>query len=258
MSSGYIRYYAESNRLILQEFTVDNIHPEVEKIAIKTENSDQLMVVIISFRDSCTKEKAVIIGDELINILFDRIAVEQAVPIGEPRREMWIPSCGPNESLIHLNNPIEISCNLQSVRELSPNCMDIIELKEKLQSGDHERNFLFASYRFAIRQKYPIANFMFLYNLLLVIVSDNQKKADELIIKYEPEVTKTESPRKKRNGEAIIETIYTRLRNEIAHRRETSCPESTSDKVESLAGQFQFLIKKAVLDFSEKICPEHR
>jgi hypothetical protein len=136
--------------------------------------------------------------------------------------------------------------------------MDIIELKEKLQSGDQERNFLFSSYRFAIRQEDSIAKFMFLYNLLLVIAGDDQKKADELITKYEPEVTKTESPRKKRNGEAIIETIYTRLRNEIAHRHETSCPESTSDEVKSLVGQFGFIINQAVLDFSEKICIEYR
>jgi hypothetical protein len=143
MSSGSIRYYAESKGLELQEFKVDNIHPEVEEITIKTENSDQLMVAIISFRDGCTKEEAVIIGDELINILFDRIAVEQNVPIGEPRREVWIPSCGPNESLIHLNDRIGISCNLQLARVLPSDCMDVIELKEKLQSGDQERNFLF-------------------------------------------------------------------------------------------------------------------
>jgi hypothetical protein len=243
MSSGSIRYYAESKELELKEFKMDHIRPEVEEITIKTENSDQLMVAILSFKDGCSKEQAVGIGDELVNILFDRISVEQNIPIGELRREISVWNI--DESTIHSSNEIGISCTFEVIKSLSENSLN--KLKERLQA-DCERNFYFSSYRFAVRQKDLIAKFMLLYNLLLAIVGDNQKKADELIEKYQPNVQKTQSP----HNQNISETIYTRLRNEIAHKREGCFPEKTRNEINSLVGNFQFILKQAVLDFSEE------
>jgi hypothetical protein len=97
---------------------------------------------------------------------------------------------------------------------------------------------------------------MFLYNLLLVIAGDDQKEVEKIITKYEHNVEKKEHTREWK-GKIITttETVYTRLRNEIAHKRKECFPEKTKSEIDFYINNFQGIVRKAVL---EEICPEHR
>ena len=72
-------------------------------------------------------------------------------------------------------------------------------------------------YVFANSESNEIVRFSFLYNLLLQIVGDKQSKADESILEVDLHCEQTISPL---NGKQ--ETVYTKLRNELAHKRENS------------------------------------
>jgi hypothetical protein len=92
---------------------------------------------------------------------------------------------------------------------------------------------------------------MSLYHLLFVISGDDQKKADEIIKKHQPDVKETISPHKKdkkMKHEDKLETSYTRLRNEIAHKREGCSPEKTRNEIDSYVNKFQNIVKQAVLE----------
>lgn len=84
----------------------------------------------------------------------------------------------------------------------------------------------------------PIGRFVALYSLLLSEAGDNQAEVDRIILEFDPNTQQTQSPKN-----AKFETLYTRLRNELAHVRATSNVFSTHDEVELHLTRFQWLVK---------------
>lgn len=84
----------------------------------------------------------------------------------------------------------------------------------------------------------PIGRFVALYALLLSEAGDSQAEVDRLILGFDPNTQQTASPKSGRP-----ETLYTRLRNELAHVRPTSTVFSTHDEIELHLQRFQWLVK---------------
>lgn len=84
----------------------------------------------------------------------------------------------------------------------------------------------------------PIGRFVALYALLLSEAGDSQSEVDRLILEFDPNTQQTRSPK---NGK--LETLYTRLRNELAHVRTTANVFSTHDEIELHLQRFQWLVK---------------
>lgn len=84
----------------------------------------------------------------------------------------------------------------------------------------------------------PIGRFVALYALLLSEAGDSQSEVDRLILEFDPNTQQSPSPK---NGK--LETLYTRLRNELAHVRPTSNVFSTHDEIELHLQRFQWLVK---------------
>jgi hypothetical protein len=84
----------------------------------------------------------------------------------------------------------------------------------------------------------PIGRFVALYALLLSEGGDRQSEVDRLILEFDPNTQQIPSPK---NGK--LETLYTRLRNELAHVRATSNVFSTHDEIELHLTRFQWLVK---------------
>ncbi len=111
------------------------------------------------------------------------------------------------------------------------------------------RNALTASYdlervkrlNFACGISEPIGRFVALYALLLSEAGDKQAEVDRLILQFDPNTQQTTSTK---NGK--LETLYTRLRNELAHVRPTTTVFSTHDEIELHLQRFQWLVKAIV------------
>ncbi len=73
----------------------------------------------------------------------------------------------------------------------------------------------FSDFRSARLSTGPVEEFTHLYRLLLELVGESQAAVDALIVKTEPSVPQSPSPIKP----GVTETVYTRLRNELAHKR---------------------------------------
>lgn len=89
-------------------------------------------------------------------------------------------------------------------------------LKTELEQASlpGEQNFgLFRSARQSIS---PVEEFMHLYHILLMLLNDSQAGVDTFILSEDPAVPQTQHSLK---GPGIMETVYTRLRNELAHKR---------------------------------------
>lgn len=87
----------------------------------------------------------------------------------------------------------------------------------------------------------PIGRFTALYLLLQTIGNDSQSEVDKLILKIEPTTQQTLSPRT-----GLPETLYTRLRNELAHDRKCATLFSTHEDIKLHLDRFEWIVKSIV------------
>jgi hypothetical protein len=81
------------------------------------------------------------------------------------------------------------------------------------------------------------------YNILLMLFHDRQADVDAFIIGEAPAVPLTQHPLR---GPGVIETVYTRLRNELAHKRAGVNLQETKAAMTNRVGQLVALTKRAI------------
>jgi hypothetical protein len=96
----------------------------------------------------------------------------------------------------------------------------------------------------------PIGRFVALYSLLLSEGSDRQTEVDRLILDFDGSTQQTLSPQ---SGK--LETLYTRLRNELAHVRTTATVFSTYAEIELHLPRFEWLVKSVLRPRALLTCP---
>lgn len=117
-----------------------------------------------------------------------------------------------------------------------------LQLEELMPPG--ENNFaLFRSARLSLG---PVEEFMQLYSILLGLLGDKQSAVDEFIVLKEPGVIQAASPK----GTGKLETTYTRLRNELAHKRAGSSIEATKADMSAYLSGLRIVVKAAIAEKS--------
>lgn len=102
-------------------------------------------------------------------------------------------------------------------------------------------NTYVALYRSALGSDDPIIQFLILYLVLYDIAGNReQEKVDGLILCREPLAVQTKSPH---NGK--LETIYTRIRNEITHRAEVNRESVRADVLNNLDA-FKAIVRRVI------------
>ena len=88
-----------------------------------------------------------------------------------------------------------------------------------------------------------------MYNLLLMVLGDNQKDVDDFIMHEAPSTPQTPSLRPHANpGE--LETVFTRLRNELGHARGGVNLDKTKIEMAMCVRELAALTKKAIQSHS--------
>ena len=87
----------------------------------------------------------------------------------------------------------------------------------------------FEMFKSTMAMNETISKFMLLYFIALSICNDKQEKVDKKILRHQPS-TPTNEPYGRRK---TPETIYTRLRNEIGHRRPGTSIEGTRKEMQA-------------------------
>lgn len=93
--------------------------------------------------------------------------------------------------------------------------------------------------------KEPIGRFASLYTLMLHLCSDKQLKVDRTILNIDPTVAQFKRPNKKG-----YETIFTKLRNEISHKRDGINILKTHDEIKNNIDRFEKIVKEIILNKS--------
>jgi hypothetical protein len=100
---------------------------------------------------------------------------------------------------------------------------------------------LLKRFNFARSLKDPVSRFLSLYAMLSSIAKDRQQEIDRLIRAEEPTVASSVSTR---NGKP--ETIFTRLRNELAHHRDGVSVFSTHQEIALHVSRFEWLVERII------------
>lgn len=120
-------------------------------------------------------------------------------------------------------------------------------LKQELESPAPVGQAMYGLFRIAMRAVSPIEKFLLLYHILLALLpddkgEDSQREVDAFIRQEQPGVACTPHPR----WPQTTETIYSRLRNEIAHRRPGVDLKTTRSEIDADVGGLVNLAKRAI------------
>jgi hypothetical protein len=116
------------------------------------------------------------------------------------------------------------------------------QLKTELEQPSPPGENNFGLFRSARQSLSPVEEFMHLYNILLMLYNDKQADVDSFIVSEDPAVPQTRAPLK----QGVMETVYTRLRNELAHKRAGVNLGNTKSEMAQRLGGLIRLTKRAI------------
>lgn len=153
----------------------------------------------------------------------------------------------------YFSKPKEIDRNISDKQICKGDIYSFITVEEKsinkskldniLSSYNNINNLYLNLYRISLSEKNDIASFMFLYNIMLSLFDDNQNKVDKYIKNNFSEINFTQSPFK----ENKYESVFTKLRNEVAHNRKNSHFKTTKNEVSNNLKKFKEVVKSAII-----------
>ena len=241
---GHIDYTADIDGVIFDPFEINGRHPSVEKIRI--EATGEKVKIRFFVKGLASPEEAHRLTQNMVEEILDRMAFKLNVPIRSAQYSggsiIEVKKSETNSIKLlsgQISGVLELKGELSKIHKLGPKSTE--NLKKDLEKEDLPGAQYFNLFRFALQSPDPVTRFMFLYSILLVMCGDSQKKVDKFIQKIDPNVEVTESPH-----DGKPETIYTRLRNEVAHRRKNAHPAKTRKEIEGILPRFTGLVRKAI------------
>jgi len=238
MATGTIEFVASVKGLRFETIEVSNQHLAIEKIVLKAQ--DERMNIVFHLDDVFDSEEAAGIANDILPSIINRLAFYSNSPIGEPHSTGGsLPKDASGSSYT-----VWKDLNLRWGRAVPVLTLGDDKRKElaRLLERPYTSNYLYSAYRFAINQDDPVARFMFLYNILLLLNRDKQKQVNNFIRSEMPSVPLSPRP----DNPNVIETVYTRLRNEVGHSRAGTAPEQTRKAIQNEVEAFQELVKTAI------------
>jgi len=116
------------------------------------------------------------------------------------------------------------------------------KLKQELEQDSPAGERHFELFRSARQSESPVEEFMQMYRILLELYNDSQQMVEKFILSEDPRVPQTPSPFRP----VVMETIYSRLRNELAHRRALVSLDSTKVEMGNRIDGLRAIVKRAI------------
>ncbi len=136
---------------------------------------------------------------------------------------------------VRIGNKISGTLNVTVVTQ-TPSAPALARIKREMIS-DYDLTTI-AMFHHASTTLNPTLRFLSLYLLMLHKNGDRQAKVDEAILAVDPSVA-----RFKRTERNSYETIFTKLRNEIAHKRQAANFSGTYKEIEKNVDRFENIVK---------------
>jgi len=242
-STAYIQYSADVEGIKFDLLKIELVGFQIESLTLtmtgeKKINLNFVVLNPISLNEACQLTKEV--AERVLDIFsyFYNIRIGKLY-LDDDRLES-VDENGNKRTTISMRDGIRIggtiSC-ITLVNKLDNSLVDLINT-----SSSNRKLFLSRQFRFSIQNEDPISRYMFLYSLLLQTCNDKQGEVDTFICAQEPTVELFQSPKSPKT----METVYTKLRNEIAHVRKNVTLEGTAKEIKLRVNNLQSLTRCAI------------
>jgi hypothetical protein len=243
MYKGTVKFRAKirGNGLTVPLFAFNPNEPGVDKVELEGPDGEEILTTV-HLASVVTREEGMAISTKVHTAALNRISFFHTVTIEDGKIDgatfsLVNPPPG-NHLSLDAGEYLVLRDSLRGVVGLSaPNLK--AELERASPPGEHRFGF----FRSARHSMSPVEEFVHLYNILLMLCNDNQSDVDAFIRGEEPAVQQTEHPRK---ASGTMETVYTRLRNELAHPRTAGSLDATKVEVANNLGRLVSLTKRAI------------
>ncbi|QWR78063.1 methylamine utilization protein MauJ [Candidatus Magnetomonas plexicatena] len=248
----------------MQGISFENLSIEIGQYNIteivfekNTENESKKnhYVMRFEFGPTVSLELADEISESLKDCMFDMLCFHAGGKVVNERKlaHSLTPRPGEGGNLSAILPSFSLSSEL-IVGDKKLNEGDIEEIKlntKKCINTSGELQSILRIYRAAFGINDPLSRFLLFYQIMLIITGDkNQTITDKKILDIAPETEQTNRPDKPTKKE----TIYTRLRNEIGHKRDNTDINTTMTEISNCLHDFQYkIIEKIIKDEIKKL-----
>ena len=211
----------------------------VEKVDVEGQGGNEIHTTVY-FHSIASEAEAQSLATKINTTALDRIGFHFGIVIDNAR--MTITQFSPVTP-----TPGVLTIGVGDVLILGESLMTVLgttadNVKSILEQATPPGEINYGLFRSARLATSPVEEFVILYQILLMLVGDRQRDVDTFIVGEEPSVPQTPSP----HNSAVIETVYTRLRNELGHRRAgVNLDQTRSEMHERVAG-LRNLVEKAI------------
>lgn len=148
-----------------------------------------------------------------------------------------------NNQLVRCHNIFssgQVSCSVTGILRHTAGEPQVKAIKEKMQAK-YDLPSIQTFYDAATVME-PVGRFLSLYTLLLHKSEDDQKEVDKAILGVDPTVAQFKSPHSKG-----YETVFSKLRNEMSHKREGINILETQFEIKLNIARFETIVKKLII-----------
>lgn len=244
--AGHIKYAFEMHVTHDKIISCKIPHPKVKELVFEKQNPadqfDPKWLLTVHVGEIYSIEEVQKIG----NVIKDEVVDILSFTLNTKVTEMKVVGHGltprPGEGgIAHLLMPlpkVSGTGKIGGFKLTADNIREIQDVFLRMSSLKHKP--LIRLFRYAIDANHPAVQFMILY-LILYEIYKMQSGVDRYILKVAPTTPQSPSPHNTKN----LETIYTRLRNEITHRTNAR-PEATMAEIISNLDDFKKIVHMAL------------
>jgi len=230
----------KGNGLQFAAFDFKPNEPGVDKVTLEGPDGHHLLSTVY-FAAVATQDDGEELAAKVTAAALDRLTYHHGIAAEDTRitGHQFSPVIQPGGAhVIAMGTHLFISGTARAVLGVPPATLKL-ELEQSSPPG--ERNF--SLFRSALMSPSPVEAFMHLYNLLLMLYNDSHADLDAFVVGQDPAVPQTQHPKTKAG---VMETVYTRLRNEFAHIRPGVNIATTKADMANRLGGLRDLTKKAI------------
>lgn len=242
MFKGTVTFRAriKGNGLTFPLFDFDPNEPGVDRVEVEGRNGDEILSSI-HLASVATQKDGEAIATKVNTAALNRISFFHGLDIesseitgfqlsrADPQPGVLVVSTG-NLVITGYASRLVVGIPAASVKA---------ELEQASPPGEE----YFGLFRSARQSTSPVEEFMHLYHILLMLSNDSQRDVDAFILAEDPAVPQTQHPRKE---PGVMETVYTRLRNELAHKRIGVNLHNTKAEMANRLGELIAITKRAI------------
>lgn len=243
MLNGTVQFSApvENNPIEFDEVKLLGRASEVSDVNLRADSANGISV-FVNVSNVSSEQDGVAIALGEVEAILDTLAFERRLAIGRPRLSSQAfedESQSPATKSISSGVTLHLSCSTTTLVRATAETIEDLITNSAPAASIHKQMF-----RSAIRSNGNVERFMHFYNLLMMLHGDHQGRVDAFIRQHEANVSESQSPHHKAG---VMETIYTRLRNEISHHRQGVDLEETKRSMSDHVGRLLEHVRDAIV-----------